>query len=189
MRKRSHWKLAKYLADKNGKAFFRFAFKLGSIMPDILLYTYKKGHTYNATADMFGEKLRVLEKKGRFGGLTGYRFGYAIHFLEDYFTLPHNTNFAGNLKEHCAYEKCQQTEFLRRLRAVRQERHEKIRAYLHDSKQDFCAILKKMHDDYLREIPSVDTDCRYIMAATEMLRDRLFARFETNTAGKKEAYA
>ncbi len=181
MRKISHWKLAKYLTEERGKAGFRFMFKLGSIMPDILLYTYKKGHSYDTTIDTFKKRLNRLENKGRFGALTGYRLGYAIHYLEDYFTLPHNTNFLGNLREHCAYEKCQQIEFLRRLRLIGKEPHEKTRDYRQEGKLDFCTLLRRMHDDYLHEIPSVDTDCRYIFTATQILRDRLFAIFEKNT--------
>jgi hypothetical protein len=180
MRKISHWKLAKHLAEKHGKCTFRFTFKLGSVLPDILVHTYWKGHTFDATIDAFCRKLARLEEKGRYSMVTGLRLGYAIHFLEDYFTLPHNTNFLGNLREHCAYEKCQQVEFLRRLKVVHQERHERVRSCLYEGKQELSEALKRMHEDYLKEIPSVDTDCRYIMAATELLRDHLFPKFAGN---------
>ena len=43
------------------------ALLLGSILPDLFVYTYLEGHTWEATFDKIINHMEVLEEKGRGG--------------------------------------------------------------------------------------------------------------------------
>lgn len=47
------------------------ALLLGSILPDLFVYTYLEGHTWEATFDKIINHMEVLEEKGR-GGCFSY---------------------------------------------------------------------------------------------------------------------
>lgn len=80
------------------------ALKLGSIMPDVLLYTYVSGHKYDTTAEKVAGNLAELKRAGSWTVRDCFRLGYNLHFLEDYFTYPHNSHFEGGFIAHCLYE-------------------------------------------------------------------------------------
>ena len=81
------------------------ALLLGSILPDLFVYTYLEGHTWEATFDKIINHMEVLEEKGRGGCFSYLKLGWVLHYVEDYFTYPHNTIFEGTIPEHYAYEK------------------------------------------------------------------------------------
>ena len=87
----------------------------GSILPDLLVYTYLEGHTWEATFEQITKQMKALEAKGRGGSFSYLKLGWILHYVEDYFTYPHNTIFEGTISEHYAYEK-KMTKWMRKWR-------------------------------------------------------------------------
>ena len=77
---------------------------LGSILPDLLVHTYLRGHTWDTSGEKVLTKLKELEELGILNVWTGIRFGMLLHYLEDFFTMAHSRYFQGNLVEHIRYE-------------------------------------------------------------------------------------
>lgn len=112
MRKKSHILVARYLADQmpatKSLQSHRKAFCLGSILPDIKPSFLTKKHEYFGTFEEIQGKMKALidnDPKGSKERVYWRRFGEVMHYMADYFTFPHNTNFTGNLYEHNKYEK------------------------------------------------------------------------------------
>ena len=103
MNKYGHVTVTKRLTPKLKKRH-DLALRLGSIMPDILLHTYIKGHTWDASYDKVSRRLRRLERHGRMNCLSFLSLGYALHYIEDYFTFPHNSWYPEPMSEHVLYE-------------------------------------------------------------------------------------
>ncbi len=103
MNKYGHLTVTKRFTDKLKKRH-AFALRLGSIMPDILVHTYIKGHTWESSYDKIARRLRRLERHGRINFLSFLSLGYALHYIEDYFTYPHNSWYPDTMSEHVLYE-------------------------------------------------------------------------------------
>ena len=64
MNKYGHVTVTKRLTPKLKKRH-DLALRLGSIMPDILLHTYIKGHTWDSSYNKISRRLQRLERHGR----------------------------------------------------------------------------------------------------------------------------
>ena len=93
--------------------------------------------------------------------------GTLIHYAADSFTFPHNSQFPGSLADHVAYEIQLHALFPQYLHAVAGRRG------FHAAQGQSVEALRKR---YLHEAGTAGTDCRYILAATEWLFQRLAAR-------------
>lgn len=100
MNKIGHLKVTEWIAEIVGIEY-KFWLKLGSILPDILVPTYLTGHTRTAS---FGLRITKLQQRGKKNRYSYLKLGYLIHYIEDYFTFPHNNWFTGNLVEHVQFE-------------------------------------------------------------------------------------
>ena len=133
----------------------------GSILPDLLFHTYLIGHTWNATFQKTIRGMARLEKWGEMGALSCIGLGYYLHFIEDYFTFPHNTNFRGGFVAHVIYEK-RFTEHLMQSWQVRKEG-----AQVTDLKQLQDELIR-LHEGYMaQDMPEFDCDERYIYEAAD----------------------
>ena len=104
MDKIGHLVMTKSLSGNIHRAH-KAALLFGSILPDLLVYTYLEGHTWEATFEQITKQMEALEAKGRGGSFSYLKLGWILHYVEDYFTYPHNTIFEGTIPEHYAYEK------------------------------------------------------------------------------------
>lgn len=111
MRKKSHIALAKGIL--NGLSLgetihHRFTLYVGSIWPDCTPSFLTRRHCIKDTMDIFVEEMKkFVEKYNDEKGMSimmTFRMGKILHYVADYFTLPHNMHFEGNIKDHCAYE-------------------------------------------------------------------------------------
>lgn len=167
MKKKCHWKMTRHALENRGGACKRFWIKLGSIMPDILVYTYKRGHLFSTTQERTVRTLSKLERKKRWSFVSCYRFGYVLHYLEDYFTFPHNVK--GHLLEHCRYEKLFQN---------------KLDGML-DGSQLRCSPsplpiqewLEARHREYLQFAKDIETDFLYISQTISEIILRMEQKF------------
>lgn len=178
MRKKSHISLAKHIInisdlpsfDKHKKAFY-----VGSILPDCKPSFITKRHEIHET---FERVERGIEKLTQ--GYTSVeelstmyftKLGEVVHYIADYFTLPHNKEYPGTMAQHCVYE----GELKHKLRAyIRQLNETDMKRWKQNLKledlerfqsvADICEFLKEEHRNYIRRgTHSVEEDCKYIV--------------------------
>lgn len=73
MNKYGHVTVTKRLTPKLKKRH-DLALRLGSIMPDILLHTYIKGHTWDSSYNKISRRLQRLERHGRMNCFSFFVF-------------------------------------------------------------------------------------------------------------------
>ncbi len=171
MDKKCHWSLASYLMGDGSWKLRGFALKLGSIMPDILMYTYWTGHKYDTTAQRVEQRLAELKSNGSWTIADCFRLGYNLHFLEDYFTYPHNRHFEGGFIAHCLYER-------RLSKALHRYLQEGPSFSMQSATGNAVSdVLTQQHAAYMNMPPSPETDAMFIVAAAEAVSQELFAAF------------
>lgn len=169
MRKKSHIILARYLVHESGNKELKkhkYAFYLGSILPDIKPSFLYRRHEFYGTFPFLQEKIRQLSTKELKNGMRGSKYyrklGEVSHYIADYFTFPHNKKFTGGFREHCSYE---------------EELKKKLRHYIKSGKAasrkrkyiEFAApdalfdYVKQSHKDYLDEHKGVEEDISNIV--------------------------
>ena len=168
MRKKSHISLAKYIVDSLAEQELvkhRKAFYLGSILPDCKPSFITVKHEMEGTFPKVQRELEEIvarQQNSEINMRVFYRsLGEVIHYIADYFTFPHNSNYSGSLKDHCIYEK-----YLKfRLRSYIRERacvlcaEEGEQLY---SVEDILDYIRRNHREYMKEFRSVEEDCEYI---------------------------
>lgn len=168
MRKKSHISLARFLVRKAGDDVLRRrwkAFYVGSLLPDCRPSFLTVHHEYEETFDLVERKIRSLTEDAGRRPEDSMRYmidlGQIFHYIADYFTFPHNSNYSGSLKDHCIYEK-----YLKfRLRSYIRERacvlcaEEGEQLY---SVEDILDYIRRNHREYMKEFRSVEEDCEYI---------------------------
>lgn len=168
MRKKSHISLAKYIVDsldeqnlqKHKKAFY-----LGSILPDCKPSFLTTKHEMQGTFPQVSEQIHRLSRGEGVKNLRVYfrDLGQVIHYVADYFTFPHNRNYHGTLRDHCAYEKHLKKslkEYIRSGEAAKNR--EKARAFR--SPEAICEFIRRAHEAYMSRKTNVERDCRMIVA-------------------------
>lgn len=157
MDKIGHLVMTKSLAG-NVHRVHKGALLLGSILPDLLVYTYLTGHTWEATLDQITNRMELLEEKGRGGCFSYLKLGWILHYVEDYFTYPHNTIFEGTISEHYAYEK-KMTKWMREgaLEQMAVPVCKKL-----NSASEVEDRLQELHEKYLSEEMCYENDTAYM---------------------------
>lgn len=198
METKNHWHLAEFICSEQNFRKYKKEFILGNIMPDINLFTYLRGHTYKDSIDMIYSNTKSLIENKIWNNKSFYQLGIILHYVADYFTFPHNANFTGTLKEHCAYERKLRTHFSYYLQNKNQKYtksifhknttgtyaiqnladisaidsspilHDKFLFHIH-SVTDLFTFLEEKHHEYLSTMPSFQTDCQYIFSLTNIM--------------------
>lgn len=153
----------------------RFCFLAGSILPDIFVHTYIVGHKWDTTFEKTCERLNHLEAWGGTDCLSFLRLGYVLHYIEDYFTYPHNTIFEEDMKEHIKYENM--------FYAFLQEKEDTAAPAGDEvlSAAELCDWLCRLHDQYMAEAEhnfAVDHD--YMTRAAQKTAESMTALFVRN---------
>lgn len=172
MRKKSHIALAKGVVSGlslQETMHHKFSLYVGSIWPDCTPSFLTRRHNMAETLDLFLKEMRKFllkydVKKGMNKRMT-FRMGKIMHYVADYFTLPHNTHFMGDLKEHCVYEeklKHQMYAFVDDIVARKKAFDIKVEERLEDIKK----YLLGKHEEYehlalLGDEENTKADCRY----------------------------
>ena len=169
LRKKSHILLARYLADQmpatKSLQSHRKAFCLGSILPDIKPSFLTKKHEYFGTFEEIQGKMKALidndpkESKER---VYWRRFGEVMHYMADYFTFPHNTNFTGNLYEHNKYEKHLKNHLKRYIESGAADRMV-ILPVNFGSFRELVEYIGNAHERYLLKERNIAEDVQYIL--------------------------
>ena len=158
------------------------ALLLGSILPDLFVYTYLEGHIWEATFDIIINLIYVFVEMGRGGFFSYLKLGWVLHYVEDYFTYPHNTVFEGTIPEHYAYEK----KMTRWMRDGALEQMSMPICKELDSSSQLKNRIQELHDNYLSQKMCNENDTAYMrQMVSEILNcyeeiftnKREFARF------------
>ena len=157
---------------------------LGSILPDILVHTYIKKHTWKSSFDNTVNRIQKLEEKGKNSRYSFLKLGYVLHYVEDFFTYAHNSIFEGGFSEHVAYESGFQ-KFLFGHGHVEQEETSRIGEMVH-SVEEAVEYLKKNHALYMTEAGDNETDARYIRNASKTIGTFLVRAFAMNSVAAEE---
>lgn len=180
MNKKCHWMLSSYLTGDSSWRLHGFALKLGSIMPDVLLHTYLVGHKYDTTAERVERNLTELKRSGTWSLADCFRLGYNLHFLEDYFTYPHNSHFQGGFIAHCWYEH----KLSKAMSAyLRQKRAASASSAVGSA---IRTVLEQRHAEYMQTAPSPENDAAYIVSSAEAVAQELFAAFSQQSVSPRD---
>ena len=104
------------------------------------------------------QKMEALEAKGRGGSFSYLKLGWILHYVEDYFTYPHNTIFEGTIPEHYAYEK----KMTRWMREGALEQMSLPMCKKLDSAAEVEERLQELHDRYLSQKMCYENDMAYM---------------------------
>ncbi len=170
LRKKSHITLARYLVnesrDKELKKH-KYAFYLGSVLPDIKPSFIYKRHEISGTFPALQEQIKLLSSfhtwKNEKNNSKYYRhLGKVSHYLADYFTYPHNDKFTGGFRAHCSYEEDLKKQLRQHISSGKAASRKKkyIEFAAPEALFDFVA---KTHKDYLSEKNTVEGDISHII--------------------------
>lgn len=169
MRKKSHISVAKGIIDGlelDSTITHRISFYIGSIWPDCMPSFVTRRHCIDDTFHILQKRMtrfiKSYNNNPNLGRAKTLRMGILTHYVADYFTFPHNTNYNGNLKEHCIYErdlKFKMYEY------INNNEHKKLNDEVH-TLGDYNEIMEYIvdnHNKYMENISSVDRDCKYAL--------------------------
>ena len=169
LRKKSHILLGRYLADQMSEVYslqqHRKAFCLGNIMPDLRPSFLTTRHEFFGTFSQLQEKMReLIERNPEEDNARVYwrRFGEVMHYMADYFTFPHNTNFTGNLYEHNKYEKHLKNHLKRYIESGAADRMV-ILPVNFGSFRELVEYIGNAHERYLLKERNIAEDVQYIL--------------------------
>lgn len=172
MRKKSHISLSRGVIKGLGEDNIikhRYTFYIGSIVPDCIPSFITRRHNMEQTFDIFVNHMekfvRILGKREKIGFRQSIRMGMILHYIADYFTMPHNSHYEGGFKEHCVYEGAQ----LKCMRNyVKDVRSEEINVKLPDPLKDVKQVveyIKEKHKEYVELHQGVKDDCEFSLEA------------------------
>ena len=140
----------------------------GCILPDILIHTYIKSHTWSGRSGEVFEKIRAYKNRHSRHDHDYLQYGCVLHYIEDFFTWPHNASYEGTLKDHVKYET--------RLHQYLSEKQGKPQkgSYIHaGNAEQLIAQLKDLHQEYMETETGMMTDHCYITKAASMTAEYL----------------
>jgi hypothetical protein len=192
MKFKDHKNISFYLVksqERRIKARNMWALVIGSVIPDITVYTYLrgslsgkklKGHNYENTSVVISDLIERISNSHKYGIWRYFELGKLLHYSADSFTYAHNSRFTGSLAEHRAYE----MELHERLEEAMVRESDDISKIGNEQSSDTCARIRELHEAYSRKTPDSRNDCRYIMYVMDYLYKTLGAE---GTAAKRNA--
>lgn len=179
MRKKSHISLAKFLIHnirENKLKEHKMAFYLGSILPDLKPSFLTRRHTFEDTFDILIKEIkRITIDYDVNKGISRYfarHLGVITHYLADYCTLPHNSNYTGTMTDHLYYEK--EMKFQLREYVELDDIHSKIvQGQMIHTFDEIIHLIIKTHKEYQNAIKAVKEDIRYIMELCSRVVDAI----------------
>ncbi|QUH26241.1 zinc dependent phospholipase C family protein [Serpentinicella alkaliphila] len=177
----NHLDLAKFIlriSTHSNLRRYRVLFTLGCIWPDINLLTYIVGHNSNKRLTDVEKHMEKLMKLKYLSPVNAFRFGVALHYVADCFTMAHNPLiFKGNIMEHLDYEKKLFSQIRKRFN-MSVENLSQLK-----QEEEFVSITQ-MHKNYLKNDMSCSNDANYIIYACIRITDILNSQW----ARKKLSY-
>lgn len=154
---------------------YRFWILVGNILPDVLVHTYLVGHTWRSSAKSILKKMEHLADWGEMNFVSCLYLGYILHYLEDYFTYPHNDSNI-SVTKHVQYER-QFTDYLQK-EYFEEERSEEMTDSLEIS--ELQTYIKELHEEYMQRVPAFSNDAFYIQRAVAAVMETFTVIFDRN---------
>ena len=172
MRKKSHISLSRGVIKGLGEENIikhRYTFYIGSIVPDCIPSFITRRHNMEETFDIFVKHMEKfvdkLGKRNKLGFRQSIRMGMILHYIADYFTLPHNSHYEGGFKDHCVYEGAQ----LKCMRNyVKEVNAEDVTISLPNPMKDIKQVVEYInnkHQEYVEFHQGVKDDCVFSLEA------------------------
>jgi hypothetical protein len=183
MKFKDHKNISFYLVksqERRIKARNMWALVIGSVIPDITVYTYLrgslsgkklKGHNYENTSVLISDLIERISNSHKYGIWRYFTLGKLLHYSADSFTYAHNSRFTGTLSEHRAYE----MELHERLEEAMVRDSDVTSKIGNERSSDMCAKIRELHEAYSQKTPDSRNDCRYIMYVMDYLYKTLGA--------------
>ncbi len=170
MRKKSHVSLANHILrelDQEDLVQHNMAVRFGSLVPDLVPSFLTRKHQFDTTFDIVRKKIEKIvngyEGEEKLSTMRCKDLGVITHYIADYFTLPHNTIFEGNLAAHCVYENDLKFALREYVHSDIVDKHPLIKVEL-NSVEEICTYIKECHENYLKEFhQNVHNDCVHIV--------------------------
>ncbi len=186
MRKKSHISLAWFIMNSEGMEAFKEhkkSFYVGSVLPDCIPSFLVRKHTFEDSFSCLEEEVRKLvshfdPNKG-FGRFECKHLGVITHYVSDYFTFPHNSNYPGSLKDHCYYEEDLKHAFRAYVRKDEVQRKRIADYGLVREPGEILQFVRDVHDLYMRTESNVKRDCDYIVEVVYAVVDALVYYLES----------
>lgn len=174
MRKKSHVSLSRHIISECCPEFeisHTGAFKLGSLMPDLVPTFITKKHRIDVTFDIIEKKVyKVMDTYDIEKGLTKIHtkdLGVITHYIADYFTFPHNAQYPGTLKDHMSYEKTLILALNEYVASIdvdgAMDRAGLLFLKTCRGPEDVFRYIMRSHAEYVRRSPNVEIDCEHIV--------------------------
>ena len=187
MRKKSHISLARDIvhhSDDDLLKKHKWAFYLGSILPDIQpSFLYKK-HEFDGTFGLVRKKISSLSQEQGENGRRRTKYfrnlGQITHYIADYFTFPHNKIYPGGFKEHCAYEEHLKHELRAFLKTEAPKVLNECGHRQFASQEALFDYIQKMHDKYLSSKIDTAKDIENIVLVNKQVVDGIDYLFLKN---------
>ncbi len=172
MRKKSHISLSRGILSGLGtetEIKHRYTFYIGSIVPDCMPSFLVKRHNVEQTFDIFVKNMEKFTTKFKVRGKnmdklsfrSTLRMGIIMHYLADYFTFPHNAHYEGGFKEHCKYEGQQLKDMRKFVEKIRKAELKMELPPVMDNIKQIVDFVKTKHAEYVEDINTTTSDCRY----------------------------
>lgn len=154
---------------------------LGSILPDILVYTYLRGHTWEDRSPQVFKKIRKYEGKSQHFFFFFLKYGCLLHYIEDFFTWTHNSSYEGTIREHVNYEYRLYDYMVSREGQPGIDGDLNLSAHMPvQTAEQLISRVNDLHETYMETEPEMVTDQYYITKVAGMV-----AQFFLATAGEK----
>ncbi len=170
MQKGSHLDLATFIIDHTEIKQLeqhKHAFLLGNILPDLLPSFLFRRHEINSTFQSVIRSINRLSKSNttnykRKGFLYFVLLGQVTHYLADYFTYPHNSNYFGTFIGHCTHERRLKKQLRNYLELGFADYHLMHLTPDHNT-EEILSYLQKKHQSYLYQVNDIRTDIIHII--------------------------
>ncbi|SES00113.1 zinc dependent phospholipase C family protein [Lachnobacterium bovis] len=176
MRKKSHLALSNFLIKTSSDSFiskYKMAYRFGNILPDLRISFIYKRHEFKGTIDDLEQFAKDLVFNNKISDRKrAMMLGEVNHYVADYFTLPHNDFFEGNMKEHCEYEETLK-QMLRRYLKTEHAYNilpEIIRA---QNVEEVFDEIKKMHELYAKQEAGIYCDIEFIVVVNYLVAKKM----------------
>ena len=145
MKKRGHLLVTNHVA--SGQGIRKAGILLGCILPDFWIPSLLKGHTSEAAWERIKGEMTELEEYGSGNFLDSVRLGVVLHYVEDFFTYPHNKTYNGDFWGHVRYERKQYENFTQHL-GVEKGVIEQVGYHPKEYVNSIQILLEEMLDEY-----------------------------------------